>query len=104
MIDWDRVTELYNEIGEEDFAEIAAVFLAELEETVEALDGAKETDALRDGYHGLKGAALNLGFSTVAELCTAAEAGPNQADLPAIAAACRKASAELLARHPQIAA
>ena len=104
MIDWDRVTELREEIGEEDFAEIAAVFLAELEETVDALAGIADDAARRDGYHGLKGAALNLGFETVAALCAAAEAGPADADLPAIATACRAASAELCARYPEIAA
>ncbi len=103
MIDWARVEELRTEIGDEDFAEVAALFMAELDETVGSLAGLTDTDALRDGFHGLKGAALNLGFAAVADLSAKAESAPSAADLPCIAAACQTASAELLARFPQIA-
>ena len=32
MIDWERVAELKDEVGDDDFAEIADLFLAEVEE------------------------------------------------------------------------
>ncbi|WP_322867234.1 hypothetical protein U5922_014250 [Aquicoccus sp. G2-2] len=34
MIDWRKVTELRDEIGEEDFAEVVDLFLAEIDEAI----------------------------------------------------------------------
>lgn len=104
MIDWARVEELQAEIGEEDFAEIAALFLSELTEVIESLREARDPAVLRDGYHSLKGSALNLGFSTLATYCAAAETDPGAADLAEIQAACMEGTAELLSRFPGIAA
>ena len=102
MIDWARVEELKEEVGAEDFAEIAALFLSELGEVIDALGASCDPAVLRDGYHGLKGSALNLGFAQVAELCAAAEAAPETADLGRVRAACAAAEAELTARYPAI--
>ncbi|MEM0949223.1 MAG: Hpt domain-containing protein [Pseudomonadota bacterium] len=104
MINWTRVTELRDEIGQEDFAEIAEVFLMELEETIQELGQEDDADARRVGFHSLKGAALNLGFETVSELSAAAEASPVDANLGAIADACRVATSALRERYPEIAA
>ena len=68
MIDWDRVNELRDEVGEEDFLEVVEMFLEEVEEVMDRLhqssEGASEGD-----MHFLKGSALNLGFSGFADLC-----------------------------------
>lgn len=104
MIDWARIAELRDEVGPEDFAEIAGLFLSEIAPMISEISAASDVAALRDGYHGLKGSALNLGFTRVAELCAQAETAPEAADLDAVAAACRTAEAELRARHPEIAA
>ena len=40
MIDWDRVSELREEIGAEDYEEVAELFLMEVEDTLAQLDGA----------------------------------------------------------------
>ena len=79
MINWDRVTELRDEIGAEDFDEVVEIFLEEVEEEITKLRTVADTDALEAPLHFLKGSALNLGFATFSELCqtgeTAAAAG-----------------------------
>ena len=104
MIDWDRLEELQREVGEDDFTEIAALFLEELTEALETLGALTDPRELSDGYHGLKGAALNLGFTTVAKLCADAEKLPEAADLPTIRSAVSGSASELLKRHPSVAA
>ena len=104
MIDWSRVDELRDEVGEEDFEEIATLFLGELADAVDELAGLSDPAALRDGYHGLKGAALNLGFAEVAKLAAAAESDPASADLAPIREACTASADALRARHPGLAA
>ncbi|MEM9341871.1 MAG: Hpt domain-containing protein [Pseudomonadota bacterium] len=100
-IDWARVAELLEDIGEEDFAEVAGLFLEEIAETAEPLDPAASD--LSAQLHGLKGSALNLGFATLAGLAAQGEAAPDTADIPAIRAACADATAALRACHPDIA-
>lgn len=69
MINWDRVTELRDEIGAEDFAEVVALFLEEADEVVAKLPLCKDAKAIESALHFLKGSALNLGFSELAQLC-----------------------------------
>ena len=73
MIDWDRVNELRDEIGADDFAEVVEIFLEEVEEEMTKLSGDAEQQALGSTLHFLKGSALNLGFSHFSELCQAGE-------------------------------
>ncbi len=77
MIDWSRVAQLREEIGEEDFAEVVVLFLDEVEGLLAGLQpGATDLGAQ---LHLLRGSALNLGFAGLAALCEtgeqAAEAG-----------------------------
>ncbi len=72
LIDRNRLKELRQEIGEEDFHDVAAVFLEEISETLDALS-ANPGLARAEDFHGLRGSALNLGFSAFAEACFAAE-------------------------------
>ena len=71
MIDWDRVTELQHEIGEEDFIEVGLMFVSEIREKL----GEMELDAApgAEDYHYLRGSAANLGLVEFAELCGQAE-------------------------------
>jgi HPt (histidine-containing phosphotransfer) domain-containing protein len=69
MIDWLRMTELRDEIGQEGFDEVVDVFLEEAEDVVTRLDHGPTLEDL----HFLKGSALNLGFIAVAQLCHAGE-------------------------------
>lgn len=73
MIDWSRVRELREEIGEEDFEEISDVFLAEVEEVIDRLQSAPDPATYQHDFHFLKSSALNLGFSDFSSLCQEAE-------------------------------
>lgn len=73
MIDWQRISDLRDEIGAEDFEEVVDLFLAEVEETLEALPNA-ESSELEAMLHLLKGSALNLGFQAFANRCMEGEA------------------------------
>lgn len=73
MIDWDRVTELQDEVGAEDFLEIVTLFLEEVDEATANLSPDLSGDALADALHFLKGCSLNLGFAELAALCARGE-------------------------------
>lgn len=73
MIDWDRVAELRDEIGAEDFAEVVEIFLDEVEEELAKLSDGMSTETLQATLHFLKGSALNLGFSDLSETCQRGE-------------------------------
>lgn len=72
VIDRNRMKELRQEIGEEDFSEVAEMFLDEMAETLAALC-ADPGAAGPDAFHGLRGSALNLGFTDFAVACSEAE-------------------------------
>ncbi|WP_432448517.1 Hpt domain-containing protein [Aliiroseovarius marinus] len=69
MISWARVNELKDEIGEEDFAEVAEMFLEEVEEVIAKLRSAPVEQELEQDLHFLKSSALNLGFDAMSKLC-----------------------------------
>lgn len=73
MIDWDRVNELQDEVGKDDFEEIVTLFLEEVDEATANLSDDLTGDALADALHFLKGCSLNLGFRDLAQLCEAGE-------------------------------
>jgi HPt (histidine-containing phosphotransfer) domain-containing protein len=74
MIDWERVDSLRDEIGMDDFAEVAGMFLEEADEVVARMrTSAAPGPKLAADLHFLKGSALNLGFSELAGLCSAGE-------------------------------
>jgi HPt (histidine-containing phosphotransfer) domain-containing protein len=72
MINWDKVEELRQDIGAEDFGEIVVVFLEEVELELSSL-AQKPVEGLGASMHFLKGSALNLGFEEFAEKCSLAE-------------------------------
>ncbi|MGY6696848.1 MAG: Hpt domain-containing protein [Roseinatronobacter sp.] len=85
VIDWSRVSELLEDFGEEEFGELVVVFLEECRDGLEQLKQAASDDADRAAFHFLKGAALNVGFVEIAELCangeTAAANGEDRAEI-----------------------
>lgn len=92
MLDWNRIRELRDEIGEDDYAEIVEMFFAEVEETVARLGRPADLAERETDLHCLKGCALNLGFAHLGELCRKAEADAadgslEQADVDAVLAA-----------------
>lgn len=81
MIDWQRIAELRNEIGPDDFGDVVGLFLEEVEEEIAALRQGGDAAQIERRLHMLKGSALNLGFTTFGALCGQGEAtaarGPN---------------------------
>ncbi|KAJ57266.1 hypothetical protein ACMU_01860 [Actibacterium mucosum KCTC 23349] len=73
MLDWDRVLELKDEVGEEAFAEVVELFLEEVEEVLTRFRADGVTETIAEDLHFLRGSAMNLGFSDVAEICGAGE-------------------------------
>ncbi len=89
MINWDKVTELREEIGAEDFGEVVELFLEEVDEAIEVLGKPGAEASLESQLHFLKGSALNLGFADFSSLCQAGETAARngdhgQIDLPEI--------------------
>jgi len=73
MIDWNRVAELRDEIGPDDFGEVVELFLEEVDEVVARLEGGVAKDQFEPELHFIKGSALNLGFSQLSTLCADGE-------------------------------
>ena len=69
MINWDRVMELRSEIGPDDFAEVAQMFLEEADDVVLRLSANDDAKTMESNLHFLKGSALNLGFGALSTLC-----------------------------------
>lgn len=85
MIDWSRVSELLEDFGEEEFGELVVVFVEECREGLEQLKQSTSDDGDRAAFHFLKGAALNVGFVEIAELCAQGEtAAANGEDRAAV--------------------
>lgn len=103
MIDWNRVSELREEVGPEDFDEVVDLFLDEVNEEIEKLRDRPENAGLGSLLHFLKGSALNLGFVEFAKLCqageqAAAQGQAEQIDLEAIVASYIASRAEFAGR------
>ena len=73
MIDWERVSDLRNEVGEDNFHEVVAMFLEEVEDVTTRLANAPDPARFEDDLHFLKGSSLNLGFRALAALCQTGE-------------------------------
>ena len=67
MIDWARVTELREEIGDEDFSEVVELFLEEVDAVIATL--APGMADLEAQLHFLKGRELYLGIDEYTTLC-----------------------------------
>ncbi|MCG6904915.1 MAG: Hpt domain-containing protein [Rhodobacter sp.] len=89
MIDWNRVCELREEIGADDFLEVVEIFLEEVDEIVDRLASTPDPARFEEDLHFLKGSALNIGFSAFATSCAEGESksangAASTVDLPAI--------------------
>lgn len=73
MIDWRRVEELRDEIGADDFLEVAGMFLDEADQTIDTLSGGLSVREIEGQLHFLKGSALNLGLADLAAICQEGE-------------------------------
>ena len=89
MIDWERVSTLRAEIGNEDFEEVVPLFIEEVTEIIDGLRDGPDLSRLEEDLHALKGSALNLGFTDFSMLCHRGEAlsakgKAEEVDVPAI--------------------
>ena len=73
MIDWNRLKELREEVGPDDFDEVVALFLEEVEAVIDRLRTHPDPPGLEDDLHFLKGSALSLGFRQFSALCQIGE-------------------------------
>ena len=73
MIDWERVNTFCDEVGADDFDEVVALFLDEVEDVINRLHAVPDLTTLEDDLHFLKGSALGLGFRSFSALCQAGE-------------------------------
>lgn len=84
MIDWQTASDLKQAIGTDVFNEVVTVFFTEADKTLTRMMAATTADGMKSELHFMKGSALNLGFSDLAQICqrleTRAEAGDT--DLP----------------------
>lgn len=69
MIDWMRVAELREEVGEDDFDEVVTIFLEEVEDSLVALRSDPICADPAPFLHALRGSASNLGFGPVTQIC-----------------------------------
>lgn len=72
MVNRDRINELRAEIGDDDVAEVVAIFCEEMEDVLSTLDTAPP-DSLPSHLHFLKGSAMNIGLEDFGNLCRAEE-------------------------------
>lgn len=73
MVDWVRVRELRDEIGEENFPEVIELFLDEVEQVLAQLGSGANISRLAEDLHFLKGSSWNVGFQTFGALCAEGE-------------------------------
>ncbi|MGR3662032.1 MAG: Hpt domain-containing protein [Paracoccaceae bacterium] len=73
MIDWERVNELRQEVGQEDFLEVVDIFLEEVEEVASRLRNTPDPATYEHDLHFLKGGAMNLGFQALTQICQSGE-------------------------------
>lgn len=106
MINWPRVKELRQEVGEEDFDEVVELFLEEVEGVISKLRTG-DRGALEQDLHFLKGSAMNLGFDAFSDLCLAGErqsasGAAGSVDLDAVISAYEKSKTQFLAKLPNL--
>jgi HPt (histidine-containing phosphotransfer) domain-containing protein len=105
VIDWNRLNALRDDIGEEDFADVAFLFVSEIGEKLTSLQGTP-ADATADDFHFLRGSAVNLGLTAFAEACTMAEGACKDGrapDIAGVAGAFSAAMAALAHSLPEVA-
>ncbi len=104
MIDWPRVRELKDEIGEDGFDEVVELFLEEVEEVIQKLES-DDRSQLEQDLHFLKGSALNLGFQKFSDRCLegerkASEGAAAEVDVAGVVSCYHQSKATFLADLP----
>lgn len=89
VIDWERVRNLREEVGDESFRDVVAVFLDEVEQVIVQFRTGLAAEQIESALHFLKGGAMILGFAELGTKCDEGErlasAGRSaEVDLPSI--------------------
>lgn len=103
-VDWKVLMSLRDDIGEEDFTDVALVFVSEMEEKLAEL-ARDPVAADGEDFHYLRGSAANMGFAAMVSACEAAEEAcltGKPADLVAVVRAFQDAIAEAQLRLPDL--
>lgn len=80
MIDQARLRELADDFGEDDLGDLIQAFLEETAEAVSALEGmvsSTSADERSAQFHFIKGCALNIGATQLADTCQTFEQNPD---------------------------
>jgi histidine phosphotransfer protein HptB len=101
MIDRARLDGLRQDIGEEDFADLACVFVAEMSDHLDRL-GRDPANATAEDFHFLRGSAANLGLAAMADACARAEVACKTGGTPDIAGIAEIFTLSLAALSPDI--
>lgn len=101
MIDWKRVGELKDEVGEDAIMEIAEIFLEEMTEAIDPILQGNQPASIPDILHFVKGAALNVGFSDLAKVCENAEQNPGALNTKTLVSTFSASKSAFLAGLPQ---
>ena len=107
MIDWDRVNTLREEVGKEDFDEIVALFLEEVDASIVRLKEQPDPDSLGADLHFVKGSAAGLGFAAFVTQCQigetqCAQGEVDQVDLTGILDCYQASKRHFLEKMPQV--
>jgi histidine phosphotransfer protein HptB len=73
MINWDRVNELKQDIGVEEFDEVVDLFLDEVESVINPMRKGFQHRNIEGDMHFLKGSALTIGFRRLGQMCSDCE-------------------------------
>ncbi|NOX74288.1 MAG: Hpt domain-containing protein [Alphaproteobacteria bacterium] len=73
MINWDRVKELEEDIGIEEFGEVIDLFLDEVETVITPMRAGVQRPNIENDMHFLKGSALTIGFRQLGQICSDSE-------------------------------
>jgi len=84
MINWDRVAELLDDFGEEDFEEIVTLFVEEVDACFAEMQN--QSGSFAERLHFLKGSAANLGFQALHTQCQALETNIDTSQTPELLA------------------
>lgn len=84
MISWERVNELRDDVGEDDFDAVVEIFMEEVDEVIDRLRQVTDTSNLENDLHFLKGSALNLGFAALSKICHDGELAAASKDASAV--------------------
>lgn len=78
MLDWTRISELQDDLGEDGFAEMSELFLQEIATILDQLIPESAVTTWESQLHMIKGCALNMGLGALAGYAAQLEQNAHQ--------------------------